>query len=109
MIERACLLSTTGVLRLEGVLAESTMPRAPEAPAPELPPTRVVIPEIEWRRRERENLRTAMELAGGRVYGPGGAAELLGIAPTTLISRLKAVGLRDSGKRPAARTEPRPR
>jgi hypothetical protein len=60
----------------------------------------VVISEVEWRRREKENRRTALELAGGRVYGAGGAAELLGVAPTTLVSRLNALGLRDTGARP---------
>ena len=56
-------------------------------------------PRVEWRRRERQNIRTALELANGRIYGPDGAAELLGIKPTTLISRLKALGLRDAEKR----------
>jgi transcriptional regulator with GAF, ATPase, and Fis domain len=54
----------------------------------------VVVPENEWRRRERHNLRAALELADGRIYGPGGAAELLGVKPTTLLSRLDALGLR---------------
>jgi hypothetical protein len=47
-----------------------------------------VIPEIEWRRRERENVCTALQLAKGRIYGPDGAADILGVKPTTLISRL---------------------
>jgi transcriptional regulator with GAF, ATPase, and Fis domain len=53
-----------------------------------------VIPEAEWRRRERENLRIALERAGDRIYGPDGAADILGLKPTTLISRLKALGMR---------------
>ena len=42
--------------------------------------THAVIPAVEWRRRERQNIRTALELANGRIYGPDGAAELLGSA-----------------------------
>ncbi|MDH3030361.1 helix-turn-helix domain-containing protein, partial [Methylobacterium fujisawaense] len=35
----------------------------------------------------------ALSLAGGRVSGQGGAAELLGLRPTTLASRIKAHGI----------------
>jgi hypothetical protein len=36
--------------------------------------------------------------AGGKMSGPGGAAELLGLKPTTLASRIKILGLaRPSG------------
>jgi transcriptional regulator with GAF, ATPase, and Fis domain len=39
------------------------------------------------------NIRAALERANGKVSGPGGAAERLGIKPTTLASRIKALGL----------------
>ena len=32
----------------------------------------------------------ALQRTNGRIYGEGGAAELLGINPTTLASRLRA-------------------
>jgi transcriptional regulator with GAF, ATPase, and Fis domain len=48
----------------------------------------------EWQRMERENLLTALEAARGKVTGPGGAAELLGVNPNTLASRLRALGLK---------------
>ncbi len=35
----------------------------------------------------------ALQQAGGKVSGRGGAAELLGMRPTTLSSRLKAMGI----------------
>jgi transcriptional regulator with GAF, ATPase, and Fis domain len=66
----------------------------------EMESLQAVIPEIEWRRRERENVRTALQLAKGRIYGPDGAADRLGVKPTTLISRLNALGLREPPKRP---------
>ena len=45
------------------------------------------------RQRERDNIAAALEQCDGRVYGEIGAAELLGIRPTTLASRLKKLGL----------------
>jgi transcriptional regulator with GAF, ATPase, and Fis domain len=96
VIERAVLLSRGDVLRLDETLAQpSASPstnskHTPREAAPD------VIPEIEWRRREQANLRAALKLAQGRIYGPNGAAEILGVKPTTLVSRLKALGLRDA-------------
>ena len=52
-----------------------------------------IIPEAEMKRRERENLQNALRRARGKIYGPGGAAELLGVKPTTLASRIKKLGL----------------
>ena len=43
--------------------------------------------------RERKNLLVALKKAKGKVSGSGGAAKLLGIKPTTLASRLKAMGI----------------
>jgi transcriptional regulator with GAF, ATPase, and Fis domain/truncated hemoglobin YjbI len=42
---------------------------------------------------ERNNLITALETANWRVAGVGGAAELLGMNPSTLASRLKALDI----------------
>ncbi|MEG6504350.1 sigma-54-dependent Fis family transcriptional regulator [Nitratidesulfovibrio sp. 1201_IL3209] len=53
-----------------------------------------IIPEARWRELQRANIERALAMAGGRVHGPGGAAELLGIPPTTLQSRMKTLGLR---------------
>jgi transcriptional regulator of acetoin/glycerol metabolism len=97
VIERAVLLSQGGVLRLDGVLAEPGEDARGRASPPTAKPT--VIPEVQWRRREQENLRAALQLAKGRIYGSDGAADILGVKPTTLISRLKALGLRDARTR----------
>ena len=53
-----------------------------------------ILGEHEMRRQERENLRRALESCGGKIYGPDGAAALLGLKPTTLASRLKRLQLR---------------
>jgi len=53
-----------------------------------------VVPEEEWRRRERANILSAMRRSKGRIYGHGGAAELLALKPSTLQSRIRAFGIR---------------
>jgi transcriptional regulator with GAF, ATPase, and Fis domain len=57
-----------------------------------------VVTNEEMRRRERQNIVAALEQAQGKLYGRGGAAELLSIKATTLASRMKALGI----KRPRA-------
>jgi hypothetical protein len=52
-----------------------------------------VLTEAELRRLEADNLRAALRRAKGKVSGPGGAAELPGVKPTTLASRMKATGI----------------
>ena len=47
-------------------------------------------------------MQAALVKSGWRIHGPGGAAELLGVKPTTLISRMKKMGL----KRPEAAPPP---
>jgi transcriptional regulator with GAF, ATPase, and Fis domain len=98
VIERAVLLSRGGVLRLDALAEPEETTRAKSNKSTPVA-LQAVIPEIEWRRRERENLRTALQLAKGRIYGPDGAADLLRVKPTTLISRLDALGLREPPKR----------
>jgi DNA-binding NtrC family response regulator len=55
------------------------------------------LTESEMRRRERENLFVVLQRTGWKIKGVDGAAELLGVKPTTLISRIEKLGL----KRPA--------
>jgi transcriptional regulator with GAF, ATPase, and Fis domain len=45
------------------------------------------------KRQEREAIAAAIRQTNGKVSGPGGAAELLGIKPTTLASRIAALGI----------------
>jgi DNA-binding NtrC family response regulator len=55
------------------------------------------LTDVEMRRRERENLFVVLQRTGWKIKGVDGAAELLGLKPTTLISRIEKMGL----KRPA--------
>jgi transcriptional regulator with GAF, ATPase, and Fis domain len=47
----------------------------------------------ELKRQERDGIAAALKQTGGKVFGPGGAAELLGTKPSTLTSRIRALGL----------------
>jgi DNA-binding NtrC family response regulator len=58
-----------------------------------------ILTRAQLRQRERESIRAALGVAGGRVSGPGGAADLLGVKPTTLASRIKALGLTSVARR----------
>ena len=55
------------------------------------------LTESEMRRRERENVFAVLQKASWKIKGINGAAELLGVNPTTLIARMEKMGL----KRPA--------
>ena len=48
----------------------------------------------EVRQLEAENLLAALEETNWKIYGPRGAAELLGMRPTTLASRLRKLGIK---------------
>jgi len=59
-----------------------------------LPETSSVLTARDLARLERENLRRALEATHWQIAGEGGAAKLLGLAPSTLASRVKALRLR---------------
>jgi transcriptional regulator with GAF, ATPase, and Fis domain len=43
---------------------------------------------------QRRYIRQVLEKTGGKIGGPGGAAEVLGMKRTTLSDRMKKLGLR---------------
>jgi transcriptional regulator with GAF, ATPase, and Fis domain len=63
--------------------------------APDVSPddAEVIVPDQEWRHRERTNMLAALKRTKGRISGVGGAAALLGVKPSTLSSRLKSLGI----------------
>jgi transcriptional regulator with GAF, ATPase, and Fis domain len=48
----------------------------------------------QWLESQRVDINAALAKTGGRIYGKGGAAELLGLRPTTLSSRISALGIK---------------
>ena len=92
VIERAAILAQNGRLRID----------LPDAPGPhvatgtgrakaEAKPS--VLTAAELRDFERGNILAALDACHGKVFGPGGAADLLDLKPTTLASRMKALGI----------------
>ena len=51
------------------------------------------ISEEDWLELQRANLEAALRRTNGRISGQGGAAERLGLKPSTLESRLKSLGI----------------
>jgi transcriptional regulator with GAF, ATPase, and Fis domain len=86
VIHRAVILGKGRVLELPD-LVPGLVPRSPH-------PDKALTTLPELKRREREVIATAMQLTHGKVSGPGGAAEMLGVKPSTLESKLRAHGLR---------------
>lgn len=47
-----------------------------------------------WAEQEKARILAALRAARGRVYGPGGAAQRLGLKPTTLYGKMRKHGLK---------------
>ncbi len=79
----------------------SAEPRAPAPPIGALPPG---LPRLE--RAQAAEILKALAEAGGKIAGRGGAAELLGVKPTTLHSKMKRLRLRAATARVGAPGDP---
>jgi PAS domain S-box-containing protein len=94
VIERAVILSQGDVLRLDlslpGTGIESVAGSANDAGAA----TQMILDENDMKDLQKKNLMAALTQTNWRVSGKGGAAELLGVRPTTLNDRIKSFGLR---------------
>ena len=94
IIERAVITSRNGRLNLERALPEMFARENSSSPTSR----KIIDDQIhtvdELRELERNNLIKALEKSQWRVSGAEGAARLLGMKPTTLSSRLKALGIR---------------
>lgn len=94
VIERAAILSTCGRLEFDEILPQSVTSRLQtttelhRVAAPAKPLSKEAV-----RAQERETIRAALEQSGGKIYGPGGAAERLGLPGSTLASRMKTLGI----------------
>jgi PAS domain S-box-containing protein len=92
IIERAVITSSDGKLNLDRALPETVnLPYI--MPADDSAAAKRVRTAKELEELERQNLIAALESADWKVAGGNGAAQLLGIKPTTLSSRMKALGI----------------
>ena len=56
--------------------------------------TPAIVTRADLRQMERQTIVAALARTGGKVFGPHGAAAVLAMKPTTLASRIKALGIR---------------
>jgi len=91
VIERAVILTKGTRLRLDLAMGAAT--KADAAPENVLPDTAQFLTDEEFRVREKQNLVAALHSAEWRVWGPDGAAAMLGIKPSTLAYRMNAFGI----------------
>lgn len=93
VIERAVILSQGHVLRLD-----LSLPARGAKPAGSVTGNEAardaVLTEREMKALQKRNLVAALKQANWRVSGKGGAAELLGIRPTTLSDRIRVLGIK---------------
>ena len=87
VIERAVILARGEPLRFNlrestDIVASAFKPATPAS-------TRAQLLEL-----ERTSIVKALERSGGKIYGPGGAAEILGMRPTTLTSKIAALQIK---------------
>ena len=81
-IERAIILGDSSTLRL------------PPGPVTEQQQDTLLTFDAEERASVRARILKALDRSGWRIRGAGGAAELLGLKPTTLEARMKKLGVR---------------
>lgn len=98
VIERAAILSRGGTLHIEALASKrqdagSSASRSGVPDHEKVSEEIEVLSDVEMRLRERENVLAALRKARWKVSGPGGAADLLGLKPTTLAARMRSMGI----------------
>jgi transcriptional regulator with GAF, ATPase, and Fis domain len=86
VLERACVLARGPIIDASAALGGSDRP-APDA-TPVTDDRLLTLDE-----HEQMQIKRALEVAGGKLHGPGGAAEMLGINASTLRSRMEKHGM----------------
>jgi formate hydrogenlyase transcriptional activator len=84
VVERAVILNRGKALDFSGLVTSTE-----RSPATEYDTRGMEIDEV-----NAAHIRSVLAMAKGRVNGPGGAAELLGVNPSTLRHRMKKLGIR---------------
>jgi PAS domain S-box-containing protein len=96
VIERAIITARDGRLNLDRALPANSAAEPGERDAG-TSASGALLTMDDLARIERENLRQALERSAWKVAGEDGAARLLGMAPSTLTSRMKSLGLKRAG------------
>ena len=86
VVERALILDRTGPLNFDKVLLKQATHTVTDATCEHQP-----FPKLD--EMMALHIRRALSNTNGRIHGANGAAELLGINPSTLRSRMKKLGI----------------
>jgi PAS domain S-box-containing protein len=97
IIERAVILSTGNRARFDLAMPDAADITSDITTNPEPSDEADFVTEAEMREREKANLIAALRHADWRVWGSDGAAELLGIKPSTLKYRMTVLGISKPG------------
>ena len=87
-VERAIILWQKGPLTFD-LPASRPYKNSGEQAKPEA--SAALLTRDQLKRQEREAMINALKQTNGKVSGPGGAAELLGMKPSTLASRISSL------------------
>ena len=98
VIERAVILSPGNVLRLDLSMPNLSVVET-SANVKVAADSNEIMTEREMRALQKRNTAAALKKTGWRVSGPEGAAELLGVRPTTLADRIRTYGLQKPTRR----------
>jgi transcriptional regulator with GAF, ATPase, and Fis domain len=90
VVERAVILAQQGPLQFD---LPDKNPHDSSPAQQAAPPSGAILTRHELKRRERESIAAALAQTAGKIFGADGAAELLGMKPTTLASRINSLGL----------------
>jgi len=92
ILERLVITSQPDQVLMQ--MERSALPGVTAPPAPaRVPGVQKPLSKDELRRLEIENMQDALKQTNWKIYGPRGAAEMLAVKPTTLISRMKKLGM----------------
>jgi DNA-binding NtrC family response regulator len=98
LVERATILARGGALDFDLPITGQAAPVARPNPKTDSSAGSAAQPkfltEVEVECFERDNLLHALEAANWKISGPDSAAELMGVKPTTLLSRMSKWGLK---------------
>ena len=91
VIERAVILSPGNVLRLDKSMPDPRPDEDVRDASKQAADS--VLSEDEMREFQKRNIIAALKRSNWRVSGAGGAAEILGVKPTTLADRIRTYGI----------------
>ena len=94
IIERAVILAHGGVLEFDFPDSQAETEDTSTRAAVKNGTDEGFLTETEMRRYERDNLASVLGKTDWKIKGANGAAELLGVKPGTLTSRIKKMGLK---------------